>query len=205
MVLRLKAFKINKDQKIFSTPTTGRRFIVWALWVVHTRAWEPLVSIDFNCISDMTRFIQDKATYSNVGYTIYTYIYLKCRCKRCVHILFLRTIKTTVHIWNAFNRWIEVPITSHYRQFDVIMSTPRRKWVSLCEMLWYRPVQLSEISRAERRRVAVSGDQETAESEEDKEGLKMTREGKEERRVWSCVLSADIRRGWILVSLINRG
>lgn len=53
--------------------------------------------------------------------------------------------------------------------------------------------------------MAVSGDQETAESEEDKEGLKMTREGKEERRVWSCVLSADIHRDWILVSLINRG
>lgn len=30
------------------------------------------------------------------------------------------------------------------------MSTPRCKWVSLCEMLRCRPVQLSEISRAKR-------------------------------------------------------
>lgn len=38
------------------------------------------------------------------------------------------------------------------------MSTPLCKWVSLCETHRYKLVQLSGISRAERRRQAESGD-----------------------------------------------
>lgn len=44
---------------------------------------------------------------------------------------------------------IEAPIMIHYTQFEVIMCTPQPKWVSLCERLWYRPVQLSDVSREE--------------------------------------------------------
>lgn len=44
---------------------------------------------------------------------------------------------------------IEAPIMSHYTQFEVIMCTPQPKWVSLYERLWYRPVQLSDVSREE--------------------------------------------------------
>lgn len=97
------------------------------------------------------------------------------------HARLFWTMKNTMHIWNASIRWIDVPILSHYRLFEVIMSTLRCKWVSLCEMHWYRPFRLSDISGKERKDSRAAG-KEGENGKEDKErNYKELREGKSTR------------------------
>lgn len=80
-------------------------------------------------------------------YTVYMH-----RIRMCTHTMWTHTHtvfkknKNTVHIWNACRSRVEVPIMSHYRQFEVIMSTPWCKWVSLCEMLWH----LTDLSNCQK-------------------------------------------------------